>query len=172
MDFKKVKEGIWEMPKKAGMNVPARIFATEKIFQEIEKGAIEQLVNTTQLPGIQKAGLGMSDLHRGYGFPIGGVAAFDAKEKGVVSPGGIGFDINCGVRLIRTNLIAEEIREKLPKLMDVLFELVPAGIGQKGKIRLEKPELEELFSHGAKYMVEKGFGWKSDLERIEERGAR
>ena len=170
MDFKKIKKGIWEMPKKTGMSVPARIFATEKLFGEIEQGAIQQIVNTAQLPGIQKAVLGMPDIHVGYGFPIGGVAAFDAKEKGVVSPGGIGFDINCGVRLIRTNLIAEEIRPKLPKLMDLLFELIPAGVGQKGKIRVKKNELAEIYSKGAKHMVEKGFGWKKDLEKIEEKG--
>ncbi len=170
MDFKKIKECIWEMPKKEGMNVPARIFATEKLFGEIEQGAMQQIVNTAQLPGIQKAVLGMPDMHRGYGFPIGGVAAFDAKEKGVVSPGGIGFDINCGVRLIRTNLIAEEIRPKLPELMNLLFELIPAGVGQKGKIRVEKNELAEIYSKGAKYMVKKGFGWKKDLEKIEEKG--
>lgn len=170
MDFKKIKEGIWEMEKQGEMLVPTRIFATERLFSEIEEGARQQLVNTAQLPGIQKAALGMPDMHWGYGFPIGGVAAFDGKEKGIVSPGGIGFDINCGIRLIRTNLVAAEIRGKLPELMDVLFKLIPAGVGEKGKIRLEKEELTELFSNGARYMVEKGFGWKQDLERIEENG--
>ncbi len=170
MDYKKIKEVIWEMQKQGEMRVPARIFATEKLFGEIEEGAMQQIINTTQLPGIQKAALGMGDLHFGYGFPIGGVAAFDGNEEGIVSPGGIGFDINCGVRLIRTNLVAAEIRGKLPELMDVLFKLIPAGVGEKGKIRLEKEELAELFSKGAGYMVEKGFGWKQDLERIEENG--
>ena len=91
MNFKKIKDGIWEMPKQEEMNVPARIFATEKLFGEIEQGSIQQIINTAQLPGIQKAVLGMPDMHWGYGFPIGGVAAFDAKEKGIVSPGGIGL---------------------------------------------------------------------------------
>jgi len=158
------------MPKQGEMLVPTRVFATEKLFKDIEQGAMQQLVNTAQLPGIQKAAFGMPDMHWGYGFPIGGVAAFDAKEKGIVSPGGIGFDINCGVRLLRTDLVAKEIKEKLPELMDLLFKLVPAGVGEKGKIRLEKDELAELFTHGAKYMVEKGYGWKKDLERIEENG--
>ena len=170
MDFKSVKGGTWELPRQGKMGVPARIFATEKLFGEIEKGAKQQLVNTAQLPGIQKQAMGMPDMHWGYGFPIGGVAAFDGKENGIVSPGGIGFDINCGVRLIRTNLVAAEIRAKLPELMDVLFKLVPAGVGEKGKIRLEKEELAELFAKGAKYMVGKGFGWKQDLERTEEKG--
>jgi len=170
MDFKKITDGIWKMPKQGQMLVPARIFATEKLFGEIEQGAMQQLVNIAELPGIQKAALGMPDMHWGYGFPIGGVAAFDRKEEGIVSPGGIGFDINCGIRLIRTNLVAAEIRDKLPELMDVLFKLIPAGVGEKGKIRLEKEELAELFSKGAGYMVEKGFGWKQDLEKIEENG--
>lgn len=170
MDFKKAKDGIWEKEKQDSMRVPARIFATEKLFGEIETGARQQLLNVAELPGIQKAALGMPDMHWGYGFPIGGVAAFDAKENGIVSPGGIGFDINCGIRLLRTNLMADEIKEKLPELMDEIFGLVPAGVGGKGKIRLDKKELENLFSLGAEYLVEKGFGWKQDLERIEEKG--
>jgi len=170
MDFEKVEEGIWEAKKKGKMLVPARVFASDEIFKGIEQGAMTQLENVAQLPGIQKASLGMPDMHWGYGFPIGGVAAFDAKEGGVVSPGGIGFDINCGIRLVKTNLAAEEIREKLPKLMDRLFELVPAGVGEKGKIRLERSHLEELFRTGARYAVEHGFGWKNDLKSIEENG--
>jgi len=170
MGFKRIGKGIWEMQKQGQMRVPARVFATEKLFKEIEQGAKQQLINTAQLQGIQKAAFGMPDMHWGYGFPIGGVAAFDPKENGVVSPGGIGFDINCGVRLMRTNLVAREIKAKLPELMDKLFELVPAGVGEKGRIRLKKGELAELFASGAEYMVGKGFGWKKDLERIEERG--
>ncbi len=153
------------------MRVPARIFANEKIFAGIEGGAKQQLVNTAQLPGIQKAALGMPDMHWGYGFPIGGVAAFDGAAGGIVSPGGIGFDINCGVRLIRTDLKADDIRGKLPQLMDKVFELVPAGVGEKGSLRLGQEELAELFKAGAGFMVEKGFGWKKDLGRIEEKGA-
>lgn len=170
MDFKKIREGVWELEKQGDMRVPARVFANDKIFGQIEQGAMQQLVNTAELPGIQKAALGMPDMHWGYGFPIGGVAAFDSKEGGIVSPGGIGFDINCGVRLIRTNFSAKEIKPKLGELLDVFFGLVPAGVGGKGGIRLQKKELEELFRLGAKYMVEKGFGWKQDLERIEEKG--
>lgn len=170
VEFKKVGNGTWEMAREGDMRVPARVFASEKIFAEIEDGAKQQLLNTAGLPGIQKAAMGMPDMHWGYGFPIGGVAAFDAKEEGIVSPGGIGFDINCGVRLVRTNLVASEARAKLPELMDVLFRLVPAGVGEKGKIRLERDELAELFAKGAKYMVGKRFGWKKDLEMAEEKG--
>jgi tRNA-splicing ligase RtcB len=170
MEYKKIGECLFEFPKKGNMNVPARIYATERILNSIENLALEQLVNTAELPGIQKYALALPDCHTGYGFPIGGVAAFDAKENGIVSPGGIGFDINCGIRLIRTDLLAKDIRPRLPELMDELFRLVPAGVGGKGNIRLERKELAEMFSSGAKYMAGKGFGWKKDLERIEEKG--
>ncbi len=170
MDFKKLGNALWEMPKEATMRVPARVFATEKLFKEIEQGAMQQLVNTAALPGIQTAALGMPDMHWGYGFPIGGVAAFDAKEGGVVSPGGIGFDINCGVRLIRTNLSAQEIKPKVRELIDVLFNLVPAGVGGKGKIKLNEAQLRELLQHGARWAVENGYGWEKDLKHIEENG--
>jgi tRNA-splicing ligase RtcB len=170
MDFKKLGNALWELPKEATMRVPARIFATEKLFKEIEQGAMQQLVNTAALPGIQTAALGMADMHWGYGFPIGGVAAFDAKEGGVVSPGGIGFDINCGVRLIRTNLSAQEIKPKVRELIDVLFNLVPAGVGEKGKIKLNEAQLRELLQHGARWAVENGYGWEKDLKHIEENG--
>ncbi|MBN2067324.1 MAG: RtcB family protein, partial [Candidatus Diapherotrites archaeon] len=170
MEYNKVRECVFELPKENAMNVPARIYATEKILNSIENIAIEQLCNTATLPGIQKYALALPDCHTGYGFPIGGVAAFDPKENGVVSPGGIGFDINCGVRLIRTELTAQDIKPKLRELIDVLFNLVPAGVGEKGKIRLAKDELGELFKEGAGYAVEKGYGWKKDLQRIEEGG--
>jgi tRNA-splicing ligase RtcB len=170
MDFKSIGSGIWEMERQGNMRVPARVFANQAIFGDIEEGAKQQIVNTASLPGIQKAALGMPDMHWGYGFPIGGVAAFDSGDGGIVSPGGIGFDINCGVRLLRTDLEAAEIGSRLPGLMDRLFELVPAGVGEKGRIRFGRPELEHVFSDGAGFMVEKGFGWKKDLERIEENG--
>lgn len=177
-NFKKVREAVWEMPKeeftaygaKYKMHVPARIIASEKLLRGIESGALEQLRNTATLPGIQKFAIGQSDMHWGYGFPIGGVAAFDEKEGGVVSPGGIGFDINCGVRLIKTNMKAEQARPKIRQLIDTIFGLVPAGVGEKGKIRLNRSQLEELLSHGARWAVENGYGWKKDLERIEENG--
>ncbi|MDD5148533.1 MAG: RtcB family protein [Candidatus ainarchaeum sp.] len=168
--LKKLREGVYEIPEQGEMRAPARIYANEKILAEIEEGAVEQLKNSATLPGIQKYAAAMPDMHWGYGFPIGGVAAFDGKQGGIVSPGGVGFDINCGVRLLRTNLKASEIKPKLKELIDVLFELIPAGIGETGKIKLKKDELGELFSQGAAYSVKKGYGWKKDLERIEENG--
>jgi tRNA-splicing ligase RtcB len=176
--FKKVREAVWEMPKeefnafgsKFGMRVPAKVFATERLFRQIEGDCFQQLKNTATLPGIQKFAIGESDMHFGYGFPIGGVAAFDGESGGIVSPGGVGFDINCGVRLIRTNLRAEEVKPKLKQLIDILVEMVPAGVGEKGKIRLNRQQLEELLKKGARWAVENGYGWKSDLERIEENG--
>lgn len=175
--FRKVREAVWEIPAgefssfggKYKMKVPTRIFATEKLLKGIEQGAFQQLQNTATLPGIQKFAIGEPDMHWGYGFPIGGVAAFDEKD-GIVSPGGIGFDINCGIRLIRTNLKAEEVRPKLKQLINTIFELVPAGVGEKGKVRLNRQQLEDLLRKGARWAVENGYGWKSDLERIEEGG--
>ncbi|MFH1257170.1 MAG: RtcB family protein [Candidatus Diapherotrites archaeon] len=168
-EFKKISEGIWETEKKGSMRVPGRIFASDELFKEIEAGAKQQLLNVAELPGIEKASLGMPDMHWGYGFPIGGVAAFDL-EKGVVSPGGIGFDLNCGIRLIKTNLAEKDVRPKMKELFDVLFSLVPAGVGEKGKWRMNEKELKEVLNYGAKKAVEKGFGWEKDLEHIEEKG--
>ncbi|MBI5884525.1 RtcB family protein, partial [archaeon] len=167
--FKIIKPGIYEMAKEAGMLAPARLYASEKIFNVIEDGAIQQLVNTSYLPGIQKYALALPDAHQGYGLPIGGVAAMDAKE-GVVSPGGVGYDINCGVRLVKTNLTEAEIRPKLKELMNELFKEIPAGVGEEGKLRLAKEELDELLVKGAEYAVDKGYGWKQDLQCIEENG--
>jgi len=169
-NFRQKRQGIWEIEKTGAMKVPVRIFATEKLFKEIETGAVQQQKNVATLPGIQKACLGMPEMHWGNGFSIGGVAAFDEKEKGIVSPGGVGYDINCGMRLIRTGLKFSELKPKLKELTEVLFKLIPAGVGEKGKIRLSREELSELFARGAEYAVEKGYGWKSDLERTEEKG--
>ncbi|MDD5162889.1 MAG: RtcB family protein [Candidatus ainarchaeum sp.] len=167
--MQKIREGVYEIPKEGEMRVPARIYASEKILGKIEQEAFQQLKNSAVLPGIQKYAIGMPDMHTGYGPPIGGVGAFE-KETGVISPGFVGFDISCSVRLIRTNLEAKEIKPKLKELIEVLFELIPAGVGEKGKIRLGKDELGELFASGAAYSVKKGYGWKTDLERTEENG--
>lgn len=168
----KVENGIWEIPKtyKEGMNVPARIFATEKILNEMDEGVYDQLTNVACLPGIQKAALCMPDGHWGYGFPIGGVAAFDL-EKGVISPGGIGFDINCGMRLIRTDLTIKEVQPKLKELVNTLFGMVPAGVGGKGFLKINRNQFKEIMTDGVKWCVDNGYAWKEDLERIEEHGA-
>ncbi len=125
---KQISEGVWQF-QEADMPVPVRVYATEKLFRGMEEGIFKQAVNVSKLPGIQKASLVMPDGHYGYGFPIGGVAAFDL-EKGIISPGGVGYDINCGVRLLTTNLTEDEIRPKLRELVDNLFRNIPSGVGK------------------------------------------
>lgn len=169
--FKKISDVVWEIDTsyKKGMRVPVRIIATEKLLKEMEQGVFEQITNVATLPGIQKFAFCMPDGHWGYGFPIGGVAAFDVEE-GIISPGGIGFDINCGMRLLRTNLTVKEVLPKLHELVDLLFASVPAGVGARSQLRLSQKELEEVITKGARWAVEKGFGRKEDLENIEEKG--
>src|SRR5262245_37027085 len=132
-----VGDCVWEIPAEAkpGMRVPARIYASERLFQAMDQGVFEQVTNVACLPGIVRAALCMPDGHWGYGFPIGGVAAFRA-DSGIISPGGIGFDINCGMRLIRTALREEEVRPRLAELIGALFEAVPSGVGARGFVRL------------------------------------
>jgi tRNA-splicing ligase RtcB len=171
MQMKKVQEGIWEIPptEKEGMRVPARILASEQLIQIMDQGVFDQVTNVACLPGIQKYAMCMPDGHWGYGFPIGGVAAFSAKD-GVISPGGIGFDINCGVRLIRTNLTLEEVQPKMSALMDALFKLVPAGVGSSGFVKLNSETFKQVMTKGVDWCVENGFAWPEDGERIEEKG--
>ncbi|MEK6976925.1 MAG: RtcB family protein [Candidatus Hydrothermarchaeota archaeon] len=171
MEIKRIAECVWEIPptEKEGMLVPARIYATEKLLKEMDQGVFEQVTNVACLPGIQRFSYCMPDGHWGYGFPIGGVAAFD-PETGVISPGGIGFDINCGMRLVRTNLTLREVRPRIRELVDALFRSVPAGVGSKGMLKLSPGEFKEMMHLGARWCVEKGYGWERDLERIEEYG--
>ena len=159
---------IWDIPKSYNphMRVPGRIFLSKDMLCDLEKKTIEQIVNVASLPGIYEYSMAMPDTHMGYGFPIGGVAAFDAEE-GIISPGGVGFDINCGVRLIRTNLQKEEITPKLKSLIDSLFNEIPKGVGSKSKIRLTDNELDDVFTHGATWAVENGYGVKKDIEHCE-----
>jgi tRNA-splicing ligase RtcB len=133
--LKETQPNIWELGRDFAscMNVPARIFASKILLEKIEDGAIQQAANVACLPGIYKYSLAMPDMHFGYGFPIGGVAAFDSKE-GVISPGGIGYDINCGVRLLKTNLTLGQVRPKVKELMEVIFRNVPVGVGMDGKL--------------------------------------
>ncbi len=171
MQMNKIQEGIWEIPitEKEGMRVPARILGSEKLIQIMDKGVIEQITNVACLPGIQKQALCMPDGHWGYGFPIGGVAAFSTKD-GVISPGGIGFDINCGVRLIRTDLTLEEVKPRMNALMDTLFKLVPAGVGSSGFVKLNSNTFKEVMTKGVDWCIENGYGWQEDRDRIEESG--
>jgi len=170
--LKKITDYKWELPKsyKPGMKVPAYFYINRKLMQILEKGAVEQAANVATMPGVQKASLVMPDVHVGYGFPIGGVAAFDVNE-GVVSPGGVGFDINCGVRLLRSNLKVDEIRPKIKELVDKLFIAVPSGVGSEGRLKVSDKELDEIFVEGAKWAVENGYGYEKDLEHCEEHGA-
>ncbi len=169
--LKKIGTCTWELPKgaKPGMRVPARLFLSEKLLRRVEESAIEQVANVAFLPGIYKYSIALPDMHTGYGFPIGGVAALDFEEGGL-SPGGIGFDINCGVRLLRTNLTEEQVRPKLKELLNEIFKNVPSGVGRGGKIRLSISQLDEVLQMGAKWAVENGFGTERDLEFIEEKG--
>jgi len=167
-----VAEATWEIPPsaKAGMRVPARIYATPELLAQMDDGVFEQVTNVAMLPGIVGHACCMPDGHWGYGFPIGGLAAMD-PDHGVISPGGIGFDINCGMRLVRTNLVFDDVRERIPALVDALYTRVPAGVGARGLLRLNDDDFRALAVHGARWCVEHGYGWPEDLERTEERGA-
>jgi len=152
------------------MRVPARIVASEGLVDAIFRDrSIEQLVNVTTLPGIQRCAIVMPDAHEGYGFPIGGVAAFDPDE-GVISPGGIGYDINCGVRLLRSELMLPEVAPRLRDLVAALGREVPSGVGRGGSLRMSKPELDRILRGGAARMVDLGWGEPADLDSIESRG--
>lgn len=168
MDAKETRKGVWQF-QEPGMNVPVRIYATEKLYKAMEEGVYRQAVNVSKLPGILKSSMVMPDGHYGYGFPIGGVAAFDL-ENGIISPGGVGYDINCGVRLLTTNLTIEEIRPHLRSLVDGLFNNIPSGVGEKSSLRVTNQELESVAVLGARWAVEKGMGSTEDLKHIEENG--
>ncbi len=163
---------IWEIPAtaKKGMLVPARIYASNALLGQMDQGVFEQVTNVACLPGIVRASLCMPDGHWGYGFPIGGVAAFRA-DTGIISPGGIGFDINCGMRLIRTGLSEDEVRPRLRELISALFSAVPSGVGAKGFVHLSDAEFKRVMIEGAGWCVDRGYGWPEDLDYIEGRGA-
>jgi tRNA-splicing ligase RtcB len=172
-DMIKIEDFLFEIPRtfRSDMLVPARIFATEKMLAEIGiDRSLWQLVNVTTLPGIVQWALAMPDIHEGYGFPIGGVAATSIDHGGVISPGGIGYDINCGVRLLASNIKASDIRKELGQLATALFNAVPSGVGRGGKLVMKGKELDAVLERGASYMLEKGFGESSDIEYCEERG--
>ena len=171
MKVNRISDEIWEIPtsEKPGMLVPARIYATRGILQAMDSGVFDQVTNVACLPGIRRYALCMPDGHWGYGFPIGGVAAFDAQD-GIISPGGVGYDINCGMRLIRTDLTLADVQPHLEKLMTELFRKVPAGVGASGFVRLSGEEFGRVMTHGAKWCVERGYGWHRDLVRMEEGG--
>jgi len=167
-----IDEVRWEISKdyKPGMLVPARIFADAEMLEEMKRDiTLEQAVNVCFLKGIYKHSVTLPDGHQGYGFPIGGVAATDA-ETGVISPGGVGYDINCGVRLLRTNLDKKDVVPKTREIVETMFRNVPSGLGSSGQIKLTPAQLDLVLENGARWAVENGFGWKEDLERLEEGG--
>jgi len=172
--LEKIDDYRWRIPRsyKPGMRVPGLIYADEKLLKDIYRDkALEQVANVAFLPGIVNNSLAMPDIHWGYGFPIGGVAATDIEEGGVISPGGVGFDINCGVRLLKTNLEYGDVKDKIKDLIYRLFSDVPSGVGSQGDIRVGAKEEKEILLKGARWAVEKGFGTENDLECTEENGA-
>lgn len=167
----KIRDNVWEIPSsyKKEMIVPARIFIDDESLENLEEGAIEQVTNVACLPGVQKCSIGLPDIHFGYGFPIGGVAAFNPRT-GIISPGGVGFDINCGVRMVKTNISEEELQPKLKELVNLLFTNIPSGVGSKGKVKLKQHEIDDVLRYGATWAVENGYGWENDTEYLEENG--
>jgi tRNA-splicing ligase RtcB (3'-phosphate/5'-hydroxy nucleic acid ligase) len=170
--LQKVSDVLWELPRsyKGGMRVPARIYGTEELVSEMDAAVFEQISNVATLPGIARYALCMPDGHSGYGFPIGGVAAMDIREGGVISPGGIGFDINCGMRLILTNLSYSDVKPHLKKLVEMLFARVPAGVGSTGFVRISRSEFRRLIEEGAAWCLREGYAWPEDLELTEAGG--
>lgn len=170
MELVRISEFIWEIPRSGEMKVPARIYASEKLIELARRDqTLQQARNVACLPGIQRMSYVMPDAHQGYGFPIGGVAAFDLDE-GIISPGGVGYDINCGVRLLRTDFRESDITEKRKELLAEIFKEVPAGVGKGGITKLSRSVLKEILVKGAEWAVEQGYGTAEDLERTEERG--
>ncbi|MFQ5872351.1 MAG: RtcB family protein [Dehalococcoidia bacterium] len=172
MGIRRLDDFRWELPTdyKAGMRVPGLIYADDEMMETIARDkSLEQVANVAFLPGIVVASFAMPDIHWGYGFPIGGVAA-TRVEDGVISPGGVGFDINCGVRLLRTQLTEKEVRPRLDTLVSELYRNVPSGVGSSGRVRLKGGEIDQVLTAGARWAVEKGFGKAEDLEMTEESG--
>lgn len=168
--FEKLTDTAWRIAPFGAMRVPAVIYASEALVAEMDDKVFDQVTNVAKLPGIVRAAYAMPDAHWGYGFPIGGVAAFDAAQGGVVSAGGVGFDVSCGVRTHLTHLKRSEILAVQQKLADALFEHVPAGVGSEGEIGLDDEEMTAMLLGGAQWAVARGFGRAEDLERIEENG--
>jgi tRNA-splicing ligase RtcB len=168
--LKRHSEYEWEIPAEGSMHVPAIIYASQTLIRDMDRKVYEQAVNVARLPGIVKASYAMPDAHWGYGFPIGGVAAFDADAGGVVSAGGVGFDISCGVRCLHTGLHRDDIMAVQRELAEALYRRIPAGMGSTGLIHLNTEEMDAMLTRGAKWAVERGWGVPADLERIEEQG--
>jgi tRNA-splicing ligase RtcB len=166
--IERIDENRWRIPKAGSMRVPGMIFSDDLLFKDTDQSLL-QVANVATLPGIVRYSLAMPDIHWGYGFPIGGVAAF-AMEEGVVSPGGVGYDINCGCRLMTTSIAAGDIRPMIQGLVTALFQNVPSGVGSKGPLRLSEKDESRVAAEGAAWAVKKGYGIQEDLERTEDGG--
>lgn len=170
MEIKKISNYIWKIEKEGRMRVPVEIFSSEKLLEKMKKDkTLEQAKNVASLRGIIKKSIVLPDAHEGYGFPIGGVAAFDINE-GIISPGGVGYDINCSVRLLRTNLNLNDLENKKKKIIESLFRVIPSGVGEGGAVKFSKEELKKVLEGGAQFVVKKGFGYKKDYLHTEEEG--
>ena len=168
--LQRVSDVEWKIDAHAGMHVPAIIYASEELILSMDDKVYEQVTNVARLPGIVKASYAMPDAHWGYGFPIGGVAAFDADQGGVISAGGVGFDISCGVRTLHTGLSIEDVMASQKQLADVLYQHIPAGLGSTGNIHLNSRQMKDMLNGGALWAINNGYGERKDLERIEEHG--
>jgi tRNA-splicing ligase RtcB len=168
--LRRLDEYRWEIPREGAMRVPGIIYASDKLMKVMGKDeSPKQVANVAQLPGIVTHSLAMPDMHWGYGFPIGGVAAFDI-DGGIVSPGGVGYDINCGCRLVATNLRRDEIRPQMAKIVNALFQHVPSGVGSRGDLKLSRSEEKRVLVEGARWAVKNGYGSQGDLESMEDGG--
>lgn len=168
--FERVDEFEWRVPPQGAMRVPAVIYADETLIRAMDDKVYEQVTNVATLPGIVEASYAMPDAHWGYGFPIGGVAAFDPDQDGVVSAGGVGFDISCGVRTLLTGLTRAQLHDRESRIADALYGRIPVGLGSRGRITLDAAEMDAMLAGGARWAVERGYGTPGDLDRIEERG--
>jgi len=170
-DIEKIDDYRWRLPKKDGMHVPAILYTTEEMLPDVlSDDAPKQAAHVAHMPGIVKASLAMPDIHWGYGFPIGGVAAFD-PDDGVISPGGVGYDINCGIRLMASKLTKDDLtHESTERLVDALFQRVPTGVGSEGALRVDDAELQRVLQRGAEWAVDNDYGSRADLDVIEENG--
>ena len=169
-NLKRIDKTLWEIPQQGGMRVPGRIYATSRMLPELTRGnALQQVANVAHLPGIVGYSLAMPDIHWGYGFPIGGVAAFD-MDDGIISPGGVGYDINCGVRLLRSDLLADDIQPRIESLVQALFRHIPSGVGSRGPLKLNDDDFDRMLVEGAGWAITHGRGRPEDLPHIEENG--
>ena len=170
--LQKIREHVWEIPKEGAMNVPARVLASESLLEEISNDkTLEQLKNTTHLPGIEKYAVCMPDGHQGYGFPVGGVAGIDA-ENGCISPGAVGYDIDCGVRIIRTNMTYSDVKGREEELVDALFDAIPSGLGGGGIFEGSRDDIDEILADGVEWALREGYAVPEDLAHCEDEGKR